>query len=664
MDVSLILLAAFVIALTTFALSRNSRVKNSVYVTTQAGEEVIRTPELPDKLATIPECKSTTCYESFERAVRNWGNKKCLGTRKKTGKDTWGEYTWKTYKEVNNRATTFGYGLVKLGAQPGDRIGIFSKNREEWFITQQACFSQSLVIVSFYETLGKDSIRYVADHSEITIAVCDGGSLSKLFDVIEGKKGYKGLKHLIVMDEPDDAEGPKEHADKLGVSLHIFSDIEDLGLRNPADLHPPKPSDLCTIMYTSGTTGTPKGVLLTQANLVAELAGIESAYKVPPDVSHLSYLPLAHIFERIIMLTCIHKGGHIGFFHGDVQGLPSDIKALRPVVFVGVPKIFDRTKEGILKQVKKQGMLVELVFNIAFALKKFALLYAQVLPLGFLDTIVFNKIKKEAGLDQAEILLSAGAPLSRQTEIFLRVVFGITVSQGYGLTETCGASTFKRAADTSIGHLGGPLTCNEFKLEDLPDMGYTKKDKPNPRGELCIRGTNVTNGYYKDKEKTEESFKEGGWFLTGDIAEIDSATGSISIIDRKKNLLKLAQGEYVAVEQVEDKLIKACLDIEQIFVHGDSQQSTLVAIVVPKKGGKDGENKEAREAMKKQLADAGKKEGLQGFEIPRNAWIAYEQFTQENDLMTPTMKLKRNAIKEKYKKEIAKMYEETGSGQK
>lgn len=656
MDLSLVLLAGIVVGLTSFVLARNGTKTKSSVVIKSRGEDVYRAADTPERIITAPT-GVTTIYESFERALKKSGNKKCIGTRQKTGKDSWGEFHWKTYKEINTKAINFGAGLISLGAKPGDRIGIFSKNREEWFVTQQACFGQSLVIVSFYETLGKDSIRYVADHSEIIIAICDGGSLTKLFDVIEGKKGYKGLKHLIVMDEPDDAEGPREHAKNLGVELHMFSDILEFGLRNPADLHPPKPSDLCTIMYTSGTTGTPKGVLLTHANLVAELAGIEGVYEVPNELIHFSYLPLAHIFERVIMLTAIHNGGQVGFFHGDILAVPDDLKALRPTIFIGVPRIFDKTKDGVLKKVKEAGFVAETVFNTAFALKKFSILHAPFLPTGFLDTLVFNKAKAGVG-GKVVLMLSAGAPLSTQTELFLRVVFGVPVSQGYGLTETCGATTFKRANDPSVGHLGGPLPCNEYKLVDLPDMGYTIKDKPNARGELWIRGPNVTQGYYKDKEKTEESFKEGGWFLTGDIAEVDSSNGSLRIVDRKKNLLKLAQGEYVAVEQVEDKLTRACPDLEQICVHGDSDQSSIVAIVVPKSKGAKNDDKSARDAMLKKLTEAGKSEGLQGFEIPRSVWFAEEPFSQENDQMTPTMKLKRNAIKDKYKEAIAKMYQE------
>lgn len=655
MDLPLLLLTAMVIGLTSFILTRRtSKVINSIQVDASDGEKVIRSPRHSGKLVHSPD-DTTTLYESFEQAAKEYGNSNCTGTRKKTGKDTYGNYEWKSYKKISELSAHFGSGLVHLGAKQGDRIGIFSKNREEWIITQHASFGQSLVIVSFYETLGKDSIRFVAKHSEMSIAVCNGESLPKLFEVIEGKEGYRGLKHLIVLDELDGTSA-SDRAKASDVELHQFIDILQIGATKPVKPRPPKQSDLCTIMYTSGTTGTPKGVLLTHGNLVAELGGIMGAYDVPPDTRYLSYLPLAHIFERVIMLACLHRGGHIGFFHGETHELPSDIKALKPTVFVGVPRIYDRIKDGIKKEVKKHGFIAESMFRTAFALKRFALLRAQWLPLGFLDQLVFKKTQEGMG-GAIQILISAGAPLSLETEKFLRVCFGIPVSQGYGLTETCGAATFKPATDPSVGHLGGPLTCNEFKLEDLRDMGYSKNDKPNPRGELCIRGLNVASGYYKDDEKTKEAFKEGGWFLTGDIVEVDSSNGSIKIIDRKKNLLKLAQGEYVAVERVEEQLTKECANINQIYVHGDSDQSSLVAIVVTKKGG-DANNKGVRETLKKEVVDGGKKAGLQGFEIPRNVWISPEEFTQENDLMTPTMKLKRNALKEKFKKEISQMYKE------
>lgn len=656
--------AGLAVVLTAGILIRKKEPKKAVLVDSE-GEKVYRAAYWPDELVKVAPTDVKTMHESFIQSVKNNGDLRCTGTRKKgKGKDEWGEYEWKTYKQLKQRSDNFASGLVRLGAKKGDRIGIFSKNREEWLVTQQACFSQSLVIVSFYETLGRDSIRFVADHSEISIAVCNPESLSKMFEVIEGNKGCKAIKHLIVMGTVDDDS--KKRSDQLGVALLAFEDVEKDGQTNPVKENPPNSSDMCTIMYTSGTTGTPKGVVLTHQNLVSELAAILKAYDVTNKVMYLSYLPLAHIFERVILLACLHQGAHVGFYHGDVQAVVDDAKTLKPTAFIGVPRVYDRAKQAILKEVSKKSFIEQLVFRLAFAIKKFHVLHAPWLPVGFLDKLVFNKTKQALG-GKVDVMVSAGAPLSLESEIFLRTCFGIPVSQAYGLTETCGASCFKLASDPTVGHLGGPMSCNELKLEDLKDMGYTTNDKPNPRGELLIRGPNVCAGYYKDEEKTKESFKNG-WFYTGDIAEVTSS-GGFRIVDRKKNMFKLAQGEYVAVEKVEDKLTHHCDLIEQIFVYGDSQQNSLVAIVVPKKGAlpsgaKSGDinNKEARELVKKKIMEAGRAADLQGFEIPRNVWLTADQFTVENDLMTPTMKLKRNTLQAKFKEEIAKMYKEGGEG--
>jgi len=667
MELISIILALFLAAITGFFFTPKRKVEAVERMVD--GERVWRSAIVNDKLVAVPTTGAKTMHELFEASVKKFANSDCLGTRKKTGEKSFGDYEWKTYKQIKERSDNFGSGLMNLGAQKDGTVGIFSNNREEWFVAQQACFAHSLVVVSFYETLGKDSLRFVAAHAGIKIALCNGDSLKKMFELIEGEKGYKDIQHIIVMDPFNDES--KKQAESLSVKLHTFADIEKDGEQNKVEHDPPTPEQLCSIMYTSGTTGTPKGVLISHANLIAEMAAVEGLVNVGPGDRYLSFLPLAHILERVIIGACVIFGGAIGFFHGDAREVLDDVKVLKPTIFVGVPRVFDRARQGVLKNVEEQPPVNKFLFKAAFQLKKYAILLAPSLNIPFIDQVVFKKTRELLG-GEVRFIISSGAPLSYEAELFARICFCCPVSQAYGLTETCGAASFKLLSDRSLGHLGGPLDSNEFKLVDLKDMGYTTHDHPNPRGELWIRGNNVTKGYFKDDEKTKEAFK-GDWFATGDIAEIN-AQGCLRIVDRKKNMFKLAQGEYIAAENVESKLVENSDTIEQLFVYGDSQQSTLVAVVVPKSNelekwarsnGVQGDfekirqDKKVKEYVLKKIKDTGKQH-LQSFEIPAHVIIAKEPFSQDNDLMTPTMKLKRNEIQKVYQKDIDQAYKSGG----
>eukprot|EP01110_Echinostelium_bisporum_P002556 TRINITY_DN1625_c3_g1_i1.p1 TRINITY_DN1625_c3_g1~~TRINITY_DN1625_c3_g1_i1.p1 ORF type:complete len:655 (+),score=276.54 TRINITY_DN1625_c3_g1_i1:38-2002(+) len=641
----------FIIVGITYLLWQKKKPSQAAIVESD-GEKVYRRAAYANRLVDRPTNGVQSMHELWEKSVEQFSGNKCTGTLKKLGKgkdgeEQFGDYEWKTYKDIHTLTTQFGSGLMKLGPKAGDRIGIFSKNREEWIIAQQACYAHSLVIVSFYETLGKDAIRYVAHHADIHLAVCSGESLTKMFEVIEGADGYKDLKTIIVMDDiPADA---KERAKKSDITLYGFAEIQKNGAANPVPANPPKYDDLATIMYTSGTTGTPKGVLITHGNHMAEMGAIQTVIDLNPTDRYLSFLPMAHIFERVILTAVIFFGASAGFFRGDARNVVDDMKILQPTVFVGVPRIFDRAKAGIQKKVSEAPPVKQAVFKAAFALRKFQIIAAPSFPLNFLNEIVFKEARKALG-GQVRLIVSSGAPLSYESEMFCRIVFGCNVSQAYGATETTGAATFKLESDPSVGHSGIPFACTEFKLDDLKDMGYTNMDVPHPRGEVCIRGPSVTQGYFKDDEKTKETFING-WYHTGDIGEITS-DGTIRIVDRKKNMFKLAQGEYVASEYVEAKLLENSDVIEQLFVYGDSHETTLVAIVVPKQKGAK------KDQVLSHIKEKGKQQRLQGFEIPQNVHVTEEAFTVENDLLTPTMKLKRNKLQEVFKKEIEKMYKE------
>ena len=295
------------------------------------------------------------------------------------------------------------------------------------------------------------------------------------------------------------------------------------------------------------------------------------------------------------------------------------------------------------------------------------------------DRLIFNKIKKGLGMDCLRIMVTGSAPLSENVMIFFRCMLGVPVVEGYGQTEGAAAATVAHADDIeTVGHVGGPSGSVEIVLMDVPDMGYLHTDREHHgqpcygRGEICVRGPSVFKGYYKEEEKTKETIDEEGWLHSGDIG-MWRPDGTLQIIDRKKNIFKLSQGEYVAPEKIENILSRSPL-IGQCFVHGDSLQSCLVAVVVPDEDSlknwataTDGvsesmsmkelcQSPALRDAIMNDMKKLAKENGLHGFETPKAVHVSAEPFTVENDLLTPTFKMKRQKVRDHYEKEITAMY--------
>jgi len=359
------------------------------------------------------------------------------------------------------------------------------------------------------------------------------------------------------------------------------------------------------------------------------------------------------------LATGLISGGSVGYYQGDVDKLIDDIQALRPTVFVGVPRVFQRIYDRVQETIKESLYHRRKLFEYAYASKLEGLKSGE--PSPWLDALVFSKIRARLG-GRVRLIISGSAPLSEELQRFLMVCFGCAVIQGYGLSETCACDTVQLPAECSVynvGNVGRPTPCNEIKLLSVNDMNYSPLDLPLPRGEIAIRGPNVFAGYYKEEDKTKEVMTEDGFFRTGDIGQWNK-DGSLSIIDRKKNIFKLAQGEYVSSEKLE-QIYTRIEGVSQIFVYGDSFQNYLVAVVVLEKG-KWGEltEEEVRKKLRVELEEIAKKEKLAGFERIKDFWIEKQEFGVENGLLTPTFKLVRGKLKERYINEIGQMYKRSG----
>lgn len=601
-----------------------------------------------------------TLLEMMQRGYRISENGPCLGSRSSKP-----EYTWMTYGEVIERARNLASGLIHIGMEPGQSsfIGIYAQNCEEWIITEHACYNQSAVIVPLYDTLGPNACSFIINQGEMKIVVCD--TEEKVKSLLKQKSDTPGLKHIIVMKEVTDEM--KKAAKNKNVELHYFRDVEALGRDKPVEILAPQPSDVATICYTSGTTGDPKGVMLTHANIIVDGCAIilQLGDHAPSKTDvMMSFLPLAHMLERLCEVTVYINGGSVGFFRGDIRLLMDDMKALQPTITPAVPRLLNRIYDKV--QAKINGSKIKrFLYDLAIRMKESELQRFIIRNNSIWDRLVFKPVREGMG-GRIRLLVCGSAPLAGNVLTFIRCALGCLVIEGYGQTECVAPCTFNIVGDYSVGQVGPPISCCYIKLVDVPEMEYFSA---NNQGEVCIKGLNVFKGYFKDPQKTKETIDEDGWLHTGDIGEW-LPNGSLKIVDRKKHIFKLAQGEYIAPEKIENIYLSSPY-VSQIFVHGESLQSCLVAVIVPDKENilvlcKDKDisgswteicrNKALKQIILDDIVSLGKKAGLKSFEQVKDIYLHPELFSVDNGLLTPTMKTKRPDCRKCFMDVIQSMY--------
>ncbi|KAG5526555.1 hypothetical protein RHGRI_032735 [Rhododendron griersonianum] len=575
-------------------------------------------------------------WEFFSDSAKRNPENRMLGRRKIIDSKA-GPYVWITYGEAYDSALSIGSAIRSRGVNPGDRCGIYGSNCPEWIISMEACNSHAITYVPLYDTLGPNAVEFIINHAEVSIAFIQENKIPAVLTCLPKCSSY--LKTIVSFGEISGIQ--KKEAEDLGVSCFSWKEFALLG-RLDHELPSKQRTDICTIMYTSGTTGEPKGVILTNEAIMAEVLStdqilLETDKVCTADDSYFSFLPLAHVYDQIIETYCISRGSSIGFWQGDVRYLMEDIVELKPTFFSGVPRIYDRIYTGVMGKISSGGALKKALFQYAYNYKlgnlEKGLKQDEAAPL--LDKLVFNKIKQGLG-GQIRLMLSGAAPLSRHVEEFLRVSFGL--SQGYGLTESCGGC-FTSIANvfSMVGTVGVPMTTIEARLESVPELGYDALASV-PRGDI------------------------GEW----------QPNGAMKIIDRKKNIFKLSQGEYIAVENLENTYSR-CPLVTSIWVYGNSFESFPVAVVAPDRkalvewaanNNQTGdfkqlcENLKARKYILDELNSTGQKNKLRGFEMLRAVHLEPNPFDIERDLVTPTFKLKRPQLLKYYKDCIDELYEE------
>ncbi|XP_020744653.1 long-chain-fatty-acid--CoA ligase 1 isoform X1 [Odocoileus virginianus] len=603
-----------------------------------------------------------TLYEGFQRGIQVSNNGPCLGSRKPDQ-----PYEWLSYKQVEDMSECVGSALLHKGfkAAPDQFIGVFAQNRPEWVIIEQGCFAYSMVIVPLYDTLGTEAITYIINKAELSLVFVDKPEKANL--LLEGveNKLIPCLKTIVLMDSY--GSDLLERGKKCGVEIISMKALEDLGRANRRKPKPPAPEDLAVICFTSGTTGNPKGAMITHRNVVSDCSAFvkmtEKALVLNASDIHISFLPLAHMYEQIMQCVMLCHGAKIGFFQGDIRLLMDDLKALQPTIFPVVPRLLNRMFDRIFGQANTT--LKRWLLDFASKRKEAELRSGIIRNNSLWDKLIFHKIQASLG-GKVRLMITGAAPVSATVLTFLRAALGCQFYEGYGQTECAAGCCLTVAGDWTAGHVGAPMPCSIIKLVDVEEMNYLAAKG---EGEVCVKGPNVFQGYLKDPVKTAEVLDKDGWLHTGDIGKW-LPNGTLKIIDRKKHIFKLAQGEYIAPEKIEN-IYQRSEPVSQVFVHGESLQAFLIAIVVPdvetlgawaKKRGIVGSfeelcrNKDVKKAILEDLVRLGKESGLKPFEQVKGICLHPELFSIDNGLLTPTMKAKRPELRNYFRSQIDELY--------
>lgn len=657
-----------------------------------------RIPSSIDELLARPSPEISTVYELISAAIEKYGNARCMGSRKlvRTHNETkkvkkmvdgqerevdknWtyfelSPYEYMTYYDYRNLLRDLASGLRKIGMDKYDRVHLFAATSAHWLAMSHAAGSQTMPIVTAYDTLGEEGLRHSMVATKAKAIFLDPHLLPTLNNVLKDATEIRTViwnsQHQVKQDHID-----KIKAAYPNVEVMSFDELRALGKENPVEPVPPKPEDLCCIMYTSGSTGTPKGVPLKHSNVVAAVAGVSVVVQpfIGPGDGLLTYLPAAHILEFVFENSAIHWGCTMGYGNPktlsdtSVRNCQGDIKEFKPSVLVGVPAVWETVKKGIIAKVNAGSPVVQKLFWGALWAKT-GLMGSNMPGSGILDAVVFKKIKEATG-GRLKLCMNGGGPVAKDTQRFISMAIAPMII-GYGLTETTAMGVLQNPHQWTTDSIGCMPASVEAKLVDFPDAGYHATNKPNPQGEIWLRGPSVMEGYYENEKETKEALTADGWFKTGDIGEW-AQNGHLKIIDRKKNLVKTLNGEYIALEKLES-LYRAAPVVANICCYADDSKTKPIAIIVPaepaliKLASSIGvkkttleelvHDKKVNSAVLKELQNSGRQGGLSGIEIIEGVVLADEEWTPQNQLVTAAQKLNRRGILQKYKKEVDDVY--------
>jgi len=566
-----------------------------------------------------------------------------------------GIYKSISFKEAAEWVKKIASGLVNLGIERGDKVALLSENRYEWAFCDYAILALGAITVPIYPSLLPHHAEYILKDSEAKIIIC---SNKEQFEKAKSaQKNCSCLKKIIVIEKDFESDQCITLNQMIEDGSRIFEEKPDY-LSN--EIKTTKSEDLATIIYTSGTTGEPKGALLTHGNFLHNIEGSLHHLKVGEDDVLLSFLPLCHIFERMAghYLAC-YVAATIAYAES-IDTVADNMGEVRPTVMTGVPRLYEKIYSRILENVETGSAIKRKIFYWALGVgreyinnivNKKAIPKSLQTKRNLAYKLVFHKLSERVG-GRLRFFVSGGAPLAKEIAEFFGAA-GLMIYEGYGLTETSPVIALNKQDDFKFGTVGPPIPNIEVKIAD--------------DGEILTRGHHVMLGYFNKENETREAIDEDGWFYTGDIGFIDD-DGFLTITDRKKNILVTSGGKNITPQPIENQLV-TCKYIEQAMVVGD-RRKFCTAVIVPafdvfEKWAKENnivfkDRKElvklpqVRELVQKDIE--GVNNNLSSFESIKDFILSEDVFSIESGELTPSLKVKRDVVLNKFKDNIDKMY--------
>ena len=597
----------------------------------------------------------TMVHEVLDAAVKNHGDRPALRVKRN---GTWQTTTWRDYARDARRAAK---SFLKLGVQPGKGVSLIGQNSPEWCIADVGAILAGAMPAGIYTTNSAEQVRYITAHCESKVSFAD--TPVQVAKFVAQKPNLPDLQVVVQMEGTVDAS--KDTAGLRVIDWKTFlslgDDVSDADLEARIDSQ--KQDDCCTLIYTSGTTGDPKAVMMTHRNLVWTAESLKPTLGLGPDDVSVSYLPLSHIAEQMLTIHGPMAMASLVYFAESIEKLGENLAEVRPTLFMGVPRVWEKIQA---KMVAAGAQAPPLRKKIAAGARKTGLAagyaeqkgIAKPLLTPIAKKVVFDKVREKLGLDRCRICVTSAAPISRDTlEFFLSL--GIPILEVYGMSECTGPATYSPPDNYRTGKCGIVLPGAEIKIAE--------------DGEICMRGPHVFKGYLKDAESTKAALDPEGWLHSGDIGTIDK-DGFLQITDRKKDLLITAGGENIAPQVLEGQL-KGIPVVQQAVVLGDRKKylAALLTLdperVVAEAAAAGSPAKTVEEAascatfrkhLQRQIDDVNKT--LARVQTIKKFTILPRELSIEGGELTPTMKVKRKVVNEKYAREIAKLYEEASEG--